>query len=355
MSHPYQGLSQEKFWYKAMTIPPSGHIDPVTHSIQIRNDEKISTLGSCFAQNISKNLKSSGFNYYVSENAPSSMELNLAQKLQYGTFSARYGNIYTARQALQLFDRAYGNMDTGSHAWKKKSKYIDPFRPQTQPNGYSSLKSMLMDREKHLEYVKDVFEKSDWFFFTLGLTEAWRSVKHGYIYPLAPGVSGGEYNKKKHEFINFSIKQVVEDLKSFIKKIIIVNPKSKFILTVSPVPLVATFENRHVLVSTTLSKSILRLAINEVEEKFSNVIYFPSYEIITSPAIGSGYFKDDLRQVTNLGVNHVIRIFKKHFLRAKDNIQINDNSEIKKMDSNYDDDIICDEEEIENALKKSGF
>jgi len=88
----------------------------------------------------------------------------------------------------------------------------------------------------------------------------------------------------------------------------------KILLTVSPVPLVATYEKRHVLVSNTVSKSVLRVAADEVERAFDNVIYFPSYEIITSPANSGKYYQDDLRRVTDIGIDHVMRVFSKHFL-----------------------------------------
>lgn len=48
----------------------------------------------------------------------------------------------------------------------------------------------------------------------------------------------------------------------------------------SPVPLVATYETRHVLVSTTLSKSVLRIAADTCSTARDWVDYFPSYEFI---------------------------------------------------------------------------
>jgi hypothetical protein len=90
------------------------------------------------------------------------------------------------------------------------------------------------------------------------------------------------------------------------------NPTCRFILTVSPVPLVATYERRHVWTSTTYSKAVLRVAADEVERMFPFVTYFPSFEVITSPAAGGSYYADDLREVTPLGVKHVMRMFRAH-------------------------------------------
>ena len=78
-------------------------------------------------------------------------------------------------------------------------------------------------------------------------------------------------------------------------------------------PLVATAEDRSVLVSTTYSKSVLRVAAEEVARGCDYVAYFPSYEIITGAYNRGGYFAEDLRSVTEAGVAHVMRLFMKHY------------------------------------------
>jgi hypothetical protein len=84
------------------------------------------------------------------------------------------------------------------------------------------------------------------------------------------------------------------------------------ILTVSPVPLVATATDQHVLVATTYSKSVLRVAADKAERNFKNVIYFPAYEIVTGPHASSRYFEADRRNVTTEAVDHVMRVFFKN-------------------------------------------
>ena len=85
----------------------------------------------------------------------------------------------------------------------------------------------------------------------------------------------------RYAFVNFTVPETVEDLTGFLASLRSVNSKAKVILTVSPVPLVATYEDRHVLVSTTTSKAVLRVAATEVSSAHAWVDYFPSYEIIT--------------------------------------------------------------------------
>jgi hypothetical protein len=91
-----------------------------------------------------------------------------------------------------------------------------------------------------------------------------------------------------------------------------VNPRARVVLTVSPVPLMATAEDRHVLVSTTYSKSVLRVAAEMLTGALSDVFYFPSYEIVTGNYTRGSYFADDLRSVREEGVQHVMSLFLRH-------------------------------------------
>lgn len=355
MSHPYSSLSNYNFWYKSVAHPLPGLVDPVTSNFVINQTDKVATMGSCFAQHLSKCISKAGFYYYVAETAPYGMTPSDAHMNNYGTFSARYGNVYTARQALQLFDRAYGLFNPEPHIWKRDSVYVDAFRPHTQPNGYTTAELLLADRASHLSAVRDVFEKSNILIFTLGLTESWQSKADGSIFPIAPGVFGGTYNANEHQFVNFNVVDVIRDMNSFIKKIREVNPNIKIILTVSPVPLVATYEDRHVLVSTCYSKSVLRVAAAEVERSNKDVVYFPSYEIITSPSSEGRYYADDLRQVTSVGVGHVMRVFSKHFMPQHCNDTQKKSTSLDIFQSDTEDCVICDEELVIKAIKESGF
>jgi hypothetical protein len=78
----------------------------------------------------------------------------------------------------------------------------------------------------------------------------------------------------------------VTDMSAFIGSLREVNPKAKVILTVSPVPLFATAVDRHVLVSTTYSKSVLRVAAQALVESYDYVFYFPAYEIVAGTSRG---------------------------------------------------------------------
>jgi len=345
MNNPYKGLKDYQFWRRAVSTVEFHALNPVVApKFKITRSEKVATAGSCFAQHISRRLQGIGFNYYIPD-YDSSLSAEELRVRGYGMFSARYGNIYTVRQLLQLFDEAFGHRAPTEQPWlREDGRYVDPFRPNIEPNGFTIASHVHYDREKHLGHVRDMFLNADVFVFTLGLTEGWLN-KAGDVFPLAPGVSGGDYSTDHYDFKNFSVNEVTDDLRAFLEKLKAANPKVKVILTVSPVPLIATFENRHVLVSTTYSKSVLRVAAGMAEQEYDWVDYFPSYEIITGNFNGGQYYEQDLREVNKTGVSHAMRCFMSNYV---DNQSQNPEQQDTPMDVKFRHmaEVVCDEESI---------
>lgn len=352
-NHPYLDLPDYCFWKQSVSDLAGDDVDPViSPATKINQEDKVATAGSCFAQHISKRLRNSGFNFYIAE-TPADTAADPAQK-GYEDFSARYGNIYTARQLNQLFDRAFGTFTPIDRWWPRKGGgYCDPFRPRIEPDGFPSPEDVLADQQRHLSSVRNMFETLDVFVFTLGLTECFISQLDGAAYPLAPGVAGGRFDPSKHAFVNFSVNDIVADFTSFSKKLRLVNPRSRIILTVSPVPLVATYERRHVLVSSTLSKSILRVAADHLEKTVPDLMYFPSYEIITGNHSEGRYFGRDRRSVKEVGVDHVMRLFMKHMTVTENNSSLGAPASKNQNDTGIDAEWVerlaeaeCDEESL---------
>lgn len=283
-NHPYKSFAGKAFWSRAVAGIPSDEIDPVgIFDLCLTPEMRVATAGSCFAQHIARHLQASGFHYYVAEPGHPLISEKVRKQNNYGIFSARYGNIYTARQLLQLIRRAYGRFVPQEDAWVEGNGIVrDPFRPTSQPGGYISLQEMHIDRQQHFTAVREMFENLDVFVFTLGLTECWRCSADGAVLPLCPGVEGGTFDETLYEFYNQSANDVIADLSEFFDELRAVNAKAQIILTVSPVPLAATASTGgHVLSATTYSKSVLRVAAEVVTKRFAEIHYFPSYEIIT--------------------------------------------------------------------------
>lgn len=313
-SNPYEELPDHCFWKRGVASVSREEVDPViAPRFAVGKEQLVATAGSCFAQHLARRLSAEGFNYYVPENGGSLSAIERTDR-NYGVFSCRYGNVYTTRQMLQLFERSMGRFTPKEKGWQRDDgRCVDPFRPLIEPEGFDSEDAMNKSRSEHLACSKEMFEKLEILVFTLGLTEGWESLEDGAIFPLAPGVAGGRSDPAKHGFRNFTAKEVADDLELFLLKLQGVNPKARVILTVSPVPLIATYEKRHVLVSNTHSKSVLRTVAGEIASRYPQCDYFPSYEIITGQHAGNEYLEEDLRSVRSEGVDHVMRIFLKHY------------------------------------------
>jgi hypothetical protein len=260
-------------------------------------------------------------------------------------FSARFGNLYTTRQLLQLFQECFDGREPAEAVWQTTDgRFVDALRPQVTPGGYDSEEQVRAERKTHLGAVRRMFEDCDIFVFTLGLTETWRSRADGTVYPVAPGVSGGSYDPDRHEFVNLDVLEVMADLDAFLLRLKAVNPGVRVLLTVSPVPLIATYEDRNVLVSTTYSKSVLRVAAEMAWRKHPWVDYFPSYEIITGNYNCSAYYEADFRGINPIGVDHAMRCFLANYTEGRaDAVPANAAPAAIAITN----DLVCDEEAID--------
>jgi len=314
----------------------------VSTKFKISPQEKVITLGSCFSQNLSRFLTSAGFNYFVTEKAPTKLSLEQGHIKQYGIFSARYGNVYTIRQALQLLGRAFEIIPTPDDIWMLNKKFVDPFRPSVEPEGFLSREDLMTDRKAHMLKTREAFEGADVLVLTLGLSESWLSRVTGFVYPLAPGVHGGEFNPDLHIFYNFNVMEVTEDLASFCSQLKQFNAKIKIILSVSPVHIAATYEDTHVLTASVYSKSLLRVACENIRRSLDYVDYFPGYELLVGPHHAGRYLELDLRHVNELGLDRVMSVFTKSFLEGASSVLEAPLESALPLDS----EIICDEDKL---------
>lgn len=339
MDHPYRLQPKKAFWRNTVQdVHPFEITDWYVKKFPITG-MRIATAGSCFAQHIGRELRNKGFAFVDVEPAPDFLPTGSWLEFGYGMYSARYGNVYTPRQLVQLVKRALGAFDPVEKVWQKDQGYVDPFRPTIEPDAFASVEEIEIHRKHHLRCVASLFELTDVFVFTLGLTEAWVSSVDGAVYPVCPGTSaGGVFDAGRYHLVNFSYNEIRRDMEEFFCLVRKINPKMKFLLTVSPVPLMATASQQQVVVATMYSKSVLRAVAGLLAEKYRYVDYFPSYEIISSHVMRGQFYQPDMRSVAQVGVDHVMsQFFKEHTPPAP---KIEKTTVIQEED----DDVACDEE-----------
>ncbi|MFP5255294.1 MAG: GSCFA domain-containing protein [Acidimicrobiia bacterium] len=320
MTHPYRNRPATSFWRRSVADRPWSDVTFVEGGrLTLDGNTRIATAGSCFASNVLRWLPRLGLRPFFTEVAPSWFTADEARAHGYGEFAARYGNIYTVRQLRQLVEEALGHRPPIEAFDDHAGAVWDLLRPHVRPGGFASVEEARHDRAYHLRCVERLLRESDVFVFTLGLTEAWVDDRSGVVFPVCPGTVAGRYDPAHHRPVNFDHPAVVDDLCWVIDAVAAVNPGLRWIVTVSPVPLVATHGDDHVVVASTYSKSVLRAACGAVEAGHPSVTYFPSYEIIASPQSFGQYLASDLREVTDRGIQHVMRVFERTFVAASSN------------------------------------
>lgn len=309
MKHPYEELPNKAFWSPAVGQRNSFEISELWFpKFRINPNTKFATFGSCFAQHFGAALRRNGYNWLDTEPAPFGLKESSVKRFNYGVFTARTGNIYTTSLLLQWTQWALDEKSTPDEVWEKEGRFYDPFRPTIEPNGFSNREEVIESRNQAIRSFRTAIESAQVFVFTLGLTESWFDVG-GWEYPMCPGTVAGQFSEEQHKFRNQSYPEVRNALMSAINLMKNRNHKIRFLLTVSPVPLTATNSGDHVLVATMHSKSVLRAVAGHCSTQRKNVDYFPSYELINSPAFGGAFFEANKRNVSAYGVAFVMNTF----------------------------------------------
>ncbi|WP_374348138.1 GSCFA domain-containing protein [Chitinimonas sp.] len=307
--HPYANLPGSRFWKQAVDDFARGKIlDLWRPKYLISRTDRIITAGSCFAQHISRHLSEAGFDWLAGEAAPAGLGSEQARLQGYGVFSFRTGNIYTSALLKQWVFMALGLVSCVPEPFYDGMRYYDPLRPGIPSEGYASLEELNHARTITLQSIRSVITDATLFIFTLGLTEYWSHID-GYVFPSCPGTIKGVFDPGKHRFNNQQYPQIVEDLVQTFDAIRKINPRIRFLLTVSPVPLTATASEHHVLSASTLSKSILRSVAGYLAGQYDDIDYFPSYELITTSLNQGKFFEANFRSVNEQGVRFVMRHF----------------------------------------------
>ena len=212
------------------------------------------TMGSCFARNLSKNLNDSG---YVSHHMEISEHINT-------TFANRV-----------FVD------------WLRDGQIDPAIRRRLEellPPGWS--------KENTLEVIKS----SDVFILTLGVAAAFFERESGNFVLPRPTHLNSRALAEKYRFRTTSVQENVENALYVIDFIRSISPHIKIVVTVSPVPMLASFECESAVQADCLSKSTMRLVAHEVvnNARLSNILYWPSFEIFRWAGSNAGdYFAAD--------------------------------------------------------------
>lgn len=259
-------------------------IKPPFFDFKINHQDRIMMLGSCFAENISEQMKLSGFNvnlnpFGIAYNPGSIAEniRNLLRKKEYST-----SDLFEYQGIYHSFD----------HHGKFSSTSQD-----------ACLKHINRTLSESYYFIKE----ASLLIITLGTAFVYKRKASGKI------VSNCHKLPEK-EFLRYrlDVDEILEDWNSLIFQLRTVNPGIKILFTVSPIRhwKDGAHENQ-------LSKATLLLAIDKLIKQYSECYYFPSYEIMMDDLRDYRFYADDMLHPSDVAVSYIWEIFSQSFFDKK--------------------------------------
>lgn len=243
---------------------------------------KVVAFGSCFAANITKWLASRDFSVLTKkeDNASSS-------------YVVRFGEgMVNTFVILQQFEWALENRQPEGDLW----------------HGYDA--NAFGYDEQVRQDTRDMFMAADVFIITLGLSEIWYDEQTGGVFWRA--VPQDHYDPSRHKFRVSSVDENRRNIRAIYDIIRRHRPDAKVIFTLSPIPLVATFRPNSCMTSNSVSKSILRAALDEALREINEpqvAFYWPSFEIVMD--VFSDRWMPDRRHVKPKVLDFIMSLFMK--------------------------------------------
>jgi hypothetical protein len=267
----------------------------------------IGSAGSCFAMEIAHRLQADGFNYVITEPAPT-------EPHGYSNACARWGIIFNTPSFRQLVEFAFAGRPPSRLLWSLppvdgKIELRDPFREDVS---FSSLEQFEADSKSHQAAVREALLRCKVFVLTLGVNEVWRLKSDGSVFSRAPWRLASNLVESRVMTVEDNLRELQSMLDLWRRH----NPEIKFVVSVSPVPLHATFraDDCHVITANAHSKATLRVVAEEFARNNRDVFYFPSYEVVMYCTKDAWH--NDQRHVSRKAVERVMTLFKKMFVAS---------------------------------------
>lgn len=219
----------------------------------INSNTQITAFGSCFAANISEWLAKRNFNVLnKSDRAKDAYVVSCGEGMV---------NSFVIRQQ---FEWVWENHVFEEELWHGYDAESFGYDPEIQ------------------RQTREIFDETDVFVLTFGLSEVWYDdvTKNVFWRTIPKNV----YDPERHKFRVSSVEENRDNVEAIYKLIRKHRPDAKIIFTLSPIPLSATFRDVGCLSASSVSKAILRVALDDILRKYKDegyLHYFPSYELMT--------------------------------------------------------------------------
>jgi len=257
-------------------------IDKPLHSIE--HSDKVLTVGSCFAENIAEYFNAARFSILGNP------------------FGVLYNpiSIYNSLK-FAVDEKEFSESDLIKHQSEWHSFYH-------HSNFSSHDKEVVLNSiNASVKSTNSFLKSADIIILTFGTSYIYKHIRKGIVVSNCHKIP-----QKEFSHIRLTSSETIDTIKKTLNLIRNINPKVKFILTVSPV--------RHWkdgAINNQLSKSNLLLAINEIINSESNSLYFPSYEIVMDDLRDYRFYNSDLIHPNKMATDYIWGKFTTSFCSDK--------------------------------------
>ena len=255
-------------------------IDIPGTDFKISYSDSILTLGSCFAENIGQKLN------------------NLFFETDINPFGVLY-NPVSVKNSIELL--LQNRLFTPEDVFEYKSLW--------QSFSHSSLFSGLSEGEclnrinSRLISSGDFLRKTNILLITFGTAWVFEEKKSGRVVSNCHKLPAGVFVKRR-----LTVEEIVSDFKTIIINLRTLYPKLTIVFSVSPIR--HWKEGAH---ENNISKSILMLAIDEIQKQHGNIHYFPAYEILMDELRDYRFYARDMLHPSEVAVDYIWQRFSETF------------------------------------------
>lgn len=247
-------------------------VTPDKPPFAITHADRLISIGSCFSENIGLKFRDYKFNININpfgqQYNPYSIAVAIHRLLE--------AKAYTAEE-LVYHDELYHSFD--HHGSFSKSTVDDT----------------LQYINTNLQQASSDLKNATLLFLTFGTSHVFTLKESGAYVSNCHKLSGTYFERKV-----LKPQEIVNALRNAIDALRAVNPNIKIVATISPVRYFAFGHHEN-----SVSKAHLFTAINELQEIYSDMYYFPAYELVMDDLRDYRFFAEDMLHPNYQATNYV--------------------------------------------------
>ncbi len=241
-------------------------------ALRISHEDKLMMLGSCFTENIGKLLAQHKFDIDINP----------------------FGITYNPISIVNGLDRIIDG---------KRMKEEDLFFYNDRWNSYAfhgrfsdeSIERTLLGMNKRIEQAAENIQKTNILLLTFGTSFIYRLKTTNEVVNNCHKLPAEQF-----EYEMVPANEIIKVYVGLLEKLVEINPSLQILLTISPV---RHWKNGYF--SNNLSKSNLVSVIHYFINRYSNVNYFPAYEILLDELRDYRFYEDDMLHPNKLAIRYI--------------------------------------------------